>query len=192
MRRTDGLEKTERKKRALRQQKELDPACSSCTFVMAVLLNAPWANGWVCWLVGVAVFFLSSPLITQELQKGFFRVELLLVCVLTRSTGVLRVTIPFRSIFSFHISSLVAWRQELCFFIRISIFLFFHFIYEQWWLRLSTMASSSSSCRLLPCCHFLSDYTLLPCICLPMTKRSCLSFARSHAMMPVPRKAEMG
>lgn len=71
MRRMNGLEKKERKKRALKQQKELDPALSSRTFVMAVLLNAPWANGLVGWLVGLAVFFLSSPLITQEHEKGF-------------------------------------------------------------------------------------------------------------------------
>lgn len=41
----NGLAKKDRKKRALKQQKELDPAPSSRTFVMAVLLNVPWANG---------------------------------------------------------------------------------------------------------------------------------------------------
>lgn len=61
------------------------------------------------WLVGCLVwlysFFLSSSLITQEHQKGVSCIELLLVCVLIRSTGVSRVTIPFRSIFAFFLLS---------------------------------------------------------------------------------------
>lgn len=146
------------------------------------------------WLVGCLVwlysFFLSSSLITQEHQKGVSCIGLLLVCVLIRSTGVSRVTIPFRSIFAFFllsylfVSCLLLGGESFVSLYGFPLFFIFFYFYEQWWLHLSTMSASSSlSCRMLPCCHFLLDDTLLPCICLPTTKRSNLSFARSLAPM---------